>query len=407
MKRKIFSILFAVVLAVSLMLVPAVVSANPSGCVLWGVDSAREVFTVDTTTGTVTIVHSGVGNPLYGDIAMTPDGKLYATGADPSQPLTTIAPNGWAVLNFNDFYRLNPANGAIVTSWLDAFTSAGFERVNALCAESNTTLLAIEGGGVGIGWGYPTGPRLLRITLDAAGNLSSITNLGPIAAPTATSCLSDGDLDKDPFSGKWYAGFWAGAGSEMLELNLTNPGASTLISQSNIQWQGGFAFCPDGTAYAGCWADMNLYTVNVLAGGSTLAYDLSAALAGNIYGLSSTYPVTVGIDIKPGSDPNSINPNSKGVIPVAILGSATFDVTTVDVTTLDFEGASPAHDLTDPLVYADHLQDVNGDGYMDLVSHYRTQDTGITKGYASATLTGFTNTGWPITGSDSVRTVGK
>ena len=117
--------------------------------------------------------------------------------------------------------------------------------------------------------------------------------------------------------------------------------------------------------------------------------------------------VEVSIDIKPGSDPNSINLKSKGLIPVAILGSATFDVTTVDVTTLLFEGALPAHDLSDPLVYADHLQDVNGDGYLDLVSHYRTQDTGITKGDTSATLTGLTNTGWLIVGTDSVRTVGK
>ena len=117
--------------------------------------------------------------------------------------------------------------------------------------------------------------------------------------------------------------------------------------------------------------------------------------------------VEVSIDIKPGSDPNSINPKSKGLIPVAILGSDTFDVTTVDITTLDFEGASPAHDLTDPDVYAEHLQDVNGDGFTDLVSHYRTQYTGITSGDTSATLTGYTYGGMVIVGTDSVRTVGK
>ena len=117
----------------------------------------------------------------------------------------------------------------------------------------------------------------------------------------------------------------------------------------------------------------------------------------------------VGIDIKPGSDPNSINPKSKGLIPVAILGSATFDVTTVDVTTLAFgpNAATPAHDLTDPVVYAEHLQDVNGDGFTDLVSHYRTQATGIAKPDTSATLTGQTTGGIPITGTDAVRIVGK
>ena len=116
----------------------------------------------------------------------------------------------------------------------------------------------------------------------------------------------------------------------------------------------------------------------------------------------------VAIDIKPGSDPNSINLKSKGVIPVAILGSADFDVTDVDVTTLSFAGASPVHDLTDLLVYADHLQDVNLDGFTDLVCHFRTQDTNIASGDTSATLTGATII-VPVvfSGTDSVRTVGK
>ncbi len=117
----------------------------------------------------------------------------------------------------------------------------------------------------------------------------------------------------------------------------------------------------------------------------------------------------IGIDIKPGSDRNSINPNSKGVIPVAILGNAAFDVTTVDVTTLTFgvDGATPAHDLTDPAVFADHLQDVNSDGFMDLVSHYRTQDTGIAKGDTEACLAGVTTGGVAIFGCDVIKTVGK
>lgn len=117
----------------------------------------------------------------------------------------------------------------------------------------------------------------------------------------------------------------------------------------------------------------------------------------------------IGIDIKPGSDRNSINPKSKGVIPVAILGSATFDVATVDVTALTFgpDGATPAHDLTDPAVYADHLQDVNSDGLMDLVTHYRTQDTGIAKGDTEACVAGETTGGVVIFGCDTIKTVGK
>jgi len=283
--------LFALVLAVSLMLVPAAVSAQPKKgvpWVLWGVTGAwdspsgyagrSEVFKVNTATGVVTMVSNSTLNPLYGDIAMTRNGKLYASGADDN----IQAPNGWGAINFNDFYRLDPATGAVIQKWSNAFTDAGFHRVNALCAESNKSLLAIEGGGVNTGWGYPTGPRLLRITLDAHGNFASITNVG-----TLMDKCSDGDLDRDPKSGKWYGGFWESAGSAMWEIDVTNPGASTCISQSAIKWQGGFAFRFDGTAYAGSWAGKKLYTVDVLNGGSSLAYDLSGDLAGNIYGLSS------------------------------------------------------------------------------------------------------------------------
>jgi len=116
----------------------------------------------------------------------------------------------------------------------------------------------------------------------------------------------------------------------------------------------------------------------------------------------------VQIDIKPDSFPNSVNPRSMGVIPVAILGNEGLDVIDLDLTTLRFGSnqAAPAHGLTDPFVYNDHLQDVNLDGYMDLVTHYNTRDTGIACGDESATLTGELLDGQPFEGSDSIRTVG-
>jgi hypothetical protein len=107
------------------------------------------------------------------------------------------------------------------------------------------------------------------------------------------------------------------------------------------------------------------------------------------------------IDIKPGDSTNSVNPYSRGVIPVAIFGSETFDVTDVDVATLAF-GPSGA-----PIAHASgHLQDVNYDGFMDLVVHFRTQDTGIGCVDDLATLTGKKLDGLPIQGTDSIRTVG-
>ena len=110
--------------------------------------------------------------------------------------------------------------------------------------------------------------------------------------------------------------------------------------------------------------------------------------------------ITVQIDIKPGSDPNSINLKSNGVIPVAVLTDENFNAASVNATTVLFGRtgyeAEPDH-------YS--FEDVDDDGDTDMILHFRTQDTGMEPDDTEAILTGLTTDGIEITGTDSVRMV--
>jgi hypothetical protein len=112
----------------------------------------------------------------------------------------------------------------------------------------------------------------------------------------------------------------------------------------------------------------------------------------------------VQIDIKPGSEPNSINLSSAGVVPVAILSSATFDATTVNPESVSLAGArvrmvgKSAH-------YLCSAQDSNGDGILDLVCQVLTAQFMIEPGDSVAVLEAETNGGTLIRGQDSIQIV--
>jgi hypothetical protein len=110
--------------------------------------------------------------------------------------------------------------------------------------------------------------------------------------------------------------------------------------------------------------------------------------------------LAVTIDIKPGIDPNFINPENRGLIPVAILTTESFDALTVSPSSVQFgpKGAGIAH-------HSGHLIDVDSDGDLDLLLHYRSQQSGIQCGDTEASLFGETFDAQAIQGSDSIVTV--
>ncbi len=110
--------------------------------------------------------------------------------------------------------------------------------------------------------------------------------------------------------------------------------------------------------------------------------------------------LNISIDVKPGSDPNCFNVNGHGVIPVAILGSSTFDVTLVDTSTLLFGGLEVrVRGNKGPLC---SFEDSNGDTILDLVCHFEDDSTNWAPGDGEATLLGTLLDSTEFEGTDSI-----
>jgi uncharacterized protein DUF4350 len=119
-------------------------------------------------------------------------------------------------------------------------------------------------------------------------------------------------------------------------------------------------------------------------------------------------PIEVTIDIKPDGVPNSVNPKSKGVVPVAILTTSVesgdaldFDPwDAIDPTTIVFGPASAPPDSEGT------AEDVDADGDLDLLLHFETQEIGVQCGDTELGLTALTYDGQTVIGADSITTPG-
>lgn len=132
----------------------------------------------------------------------------------------------------------------------------------------------------------------------------------------------------------------------------------------------------------------------------------------NVLVQEAAQEIEITIDIKPGSYPNCFNINGHGVIPVAILGSADFDVTQVDLSSLEFAGLEVRvkGNETPQCSYEDVSGDFTSpegapDGYLDLVCQFVDNPAAWLPNNGTATLTGNLKEehgGTPITGTDEL-----
>jgi len=211
-----------------------------------------------------------------------------------------------------------------------------------------------------------------------------------ITSPPAGSVVSPGQAVTISWTGgdpSWYVNVY-----------LIDVGAYTVVAAPglNIPNSGIVVWTfPSSLGFGGpCGHTYEFYVENV---------QRTSWIYGPLDQLTVVCEIPVAIDIKPGSFPNSINPKSRGTIPVGILSSSTFDApTSVDRTSLTFGRTGNEQSLA---FCNSSPEDVNVDGFLDLVCHFNTQQTGFQAGDTAGALKGKTVTGTPIIGTDSVRIV--
>ena len=131
--------------------------------------------------------------------------------------------------------------------------------------------------------------------------------------------------------------------------------------------------------------------INTTLGTYTVTYNVNDSSGNAATEVTRTVNVVaapvldVSFDIKPGSCPNPLNLKSKGVLPVAILGTEDFDITQIDPQSITISrngyngSVSPirwaSEDVGTP--FDDELCDCHElgvDGYMDMTLKFNTQD---------------------------------
>ncbi len=262
--------------------------------------------------------------------------------------------------------------------------------------------------------------------LDAIENMNSLAealdaDLSLVPASIDPTFHTTTNIDPSPFTAgvssiryAWTSEVEVSAGPHAHSLVRTQ-GGTTFIGADKI-----------GSGWFILSGDSNVFSDN--SGNGYTEYD-NGVLVRNICGV-----IEVTIDIKPNSCPNPLNVKSKGVLPVAILGTEDFDVTQIDPSSVALAAFGPGSEPFDPVIPPDEkktaLEDVAApykgelvdclscweegpDGYIDLVLKFDKQEIVAAMGEVededciSLTLTGSLLDGTTFSGSDIVKIIDK
>lgn len=394
--------LIMTIVSLSVLPVGSPASSAPGTGALFGTDAAGgNLISVDPGTGAGAVIGS-MGAGVVPALAVDPTTGIMYAGQGGGAP---------------NLYTVDPATGSAT---FVGDSGLGNSAIGGMDFRSDGVLFAA----VNIVGDGGTGSDHLA-TIDTSTGVATI--VGPFGSCMVRACTIEGieGIAFDLTGTLWGSLSARGAaGSQGLYAIDTSTGAATflepIVDAGGAAPSGGVVslqFGCDGTLYGGTATAIGeagdggrLITIDPATGTFAFVGGVSATGFTSLGALAFLDPCAVEftIDIKPGSDPNSVNLRSRGLITVAVITSPDFDATTVDPLTICFGDAeNPAQRDCSEAHGRGHLEDVDGDGDLDLVLHFRTQQTGIDSGDTEACLTGETFDGQSIEGCDSVRIVGR
>ena len=348
----------------------------------------QHIVTVDQNDGSITPL---APRPDFIFLALAFDsaGRLFAAGCDDS---LSRAPCELFAAHL--LMELDPLTGEIVDT-IGPVTDASGSRlvITALSVQPETDVL--------FGFSVNLTDDSARIwTIDKSTAIATLVAPEVPAGCFQSSCSVRGEFAFAP-DGTLYHIFVGGFSRALMTIDPST-GAELTSVPIRVSDYHGLAVRSDGVIFSTdsfwtcrtCPTFIVLMTIDPLTGAVT---EVGTGEGENpVLGLDFSQVVieSVDIDIKPGSESNAVNPSARGILPVAILGSDTFDVADVDATTLTFGPgeAAPLHSS------GGHAEDVNGDGYTDWVTHYRIEEVEIAAGDTELCLTGETLDGIPFEG---------
>jgi YVTN family beta-propeller protein len=391
---------------------PIGVAITPDGAFayvanLFGVDlvEPHDVSVIDTATNTV-IATVEVGD-LPSGVAITPDGRFaYVTnsGSDNVSVIDTATNTVTATVPLGGTAR----GIAITPDGAFAYVSSG--NVSVIDTASNTVTATVDVSGAFRGiaitpdgdFAYvSTGGNNVAV-IDLADN--TVTATVPLGGVVPLGGIVNGIAITPDGTFAYAATLDFGSRTEESVVAVIDTAANTVTAGVRLNGSAnGVAITPDGAfAYVAIYYSGEFSPrVSVIDTASNTEVTTVAPLdAYNIAITPEPQAIEVRIDIQPGNKKNRINLRSNGNVAVAILSTGKFDATQVNWETVSF-GPDEAPEIHQ----RSHIRDVDRDGDMDFVLHFKIRKTGIKCDDKRATITGETFSGQAFTGSDKIKTV--